>query len=191
MTCALILGLVALAGLATAWGGRAQSLVAGLSAGLGAPQMVWLVALLCGAPTALVMGLAGAALAAGHGPSHRGLLIAAALLAAAFDLMLTVRRSAPQEPTRSLGAIALVLSARQMVDAPRWLAFASGAAMDDGLLPALAVTTGSGAALALAAFAPGLVADHGRAMLARRILALALLAASVWAGFHSLPASPQ
>ena len=190
MTWALILGQVALAALAVAWGGRAQVLTAGLSSSLAAPRAVWLVALACSAATAWVMAQAGAAIAGGWPPIDRAMACTAGLLLAGAELAWPVRPTHPKEPTRSWGAITLVLAARQSLDAPRWLGFAVGAAWGDGPLPALAVTTGSGAALAIAAFAPRLTAGHGRAQAARRVLALAALGASAWIALHGLPGSP-
>ena len=58
-----------------------------------------------------------------NGP-RKTMFVAAALAVAAIELAWPMRKKPPREPTRSLGAIALVLGAGQVTDAARFLVLA-------------------------------------------------------------------
>ncbi|MEC9150045.1 MAG: TMEM165/GDT1 family protein, partial [Pseudomonadota bacterium] len=60
------------------------------------------------------------------------------------------RERAPREPTRSLGAMAIVLFARQLTDASRFLVAAFAVVFATWPLAALGGTIGGGAAVVLA-----------------------------------------
>ena len=66
---------------------------------------------------------------------------------AALELMFASARRAPAEPTRSLGAIALVLFAGQLTDAARFLVLALAVASGEPALAAVGGALGSGAVL--------------------------------------------
>lgn len=112
----------------TSTGGRDQLLVARLSESLGQSGALLAVVMALCAATAAIMAYAGASIAAMlPGPAQQ-MLIAMALAIAAVELFWPVKIKQPVEPTRSLGAIALVLGARQIGDAARFAIFALAAA---------------------------------------------------------------
>ncbi|MGQ7830233.1 hypothetical protein [Altererythrobacter sp. Z27] len=133
--------------LAAACGGRAQLTVARLAAALGNSGGLLLAALTAAFVSSLAMGFAGAWLAGLVGQTAGIWLVVLGIALAAAELAVPVRLAAPREPTRSLGAIALALTLRQVFDAPRWLAFALGAALASPEAAALAAAVGSGLAL--------------------------------------------
>lgn len=133
--------------LAAACGGRAQLTVARLAGALGSSGGLLLAALAAACVTSIAMGFAGAWLAGLVGQEARIWLVVLGIALAAVELAVPVRLATPREPTRSLGAIALVLTLRQIFDAPRWLAFALGAALASPDTAALAGAAGSGLAL--------------------------------------------
>lgn len=110
---ALVLSLVA------AQGGRAQQIVAQLSARLGRAAGVLLAAAGASALAAGAMAVLGASLHASLPAGAHAPLACAALLAAAVALVLPLRGRPLREPTRSLGAIILALVMRQSADPPR------------------------------------------------------------------------
>ncbi len=127
-------------------GARDQLLVARLANPLGG--LILLAALLSAIFTAGLMALAGDAIAALLPDAARQMLVAIALLVAAFELFWPVREKRVQEPTRSPFAAFVVLLARQWGDAARFLVFALAAAT---ALPAFVALGGAaGAAVALA-----------------------------------------
>ncbi len=112
----------------TSMGGRDQLLVARLSEALGQNRALLGVAMAVCAATAAVMAYAGASIAAMLPGPARQMLIAIALAVAGAELLWPVKLKHAAEPTRSLGAIALVLGARQIGDAARFAIFALAAA---------------------------------------------------------------
>jgi len=123
--CLILVALIAL-------GGREQRLVAQLSdalaersgAAIRRPVPLLAVAIVCAAISAAVMTYAGFTLAAITPARAAWMLVALALAFAAVELFWPVRLKAPGEPTRSLGAIGLVLLWRQVGDAARFVIFA-------------------------------------------------------------------
>ena len=109
-------------------GGRDQIMVARFSARLGQSGALLAVAISVSAATAAVMAYAGAHIAALLPVPAQHMLIAIALGVAALELFWPVRLREAKEPTRSLGAIAIVLLARQIGDAARFAVFAFAAA---------------------------------------------------------------
>lgn len=169
--------IVPLAAFAATCGGRTQVTLAQLARALGGGGPVLLAALGTSALTSLAMALAGAWLGSLAGGEARAALAGAGLTLAAIELAWPLRPVMLREPTRSLGAIALVLAARQALDAARWIAFASAAALADPAAPALGAAVGSGGALALASLAPARIGPM-RAM--RLWLAIAALGGAAW-----------
>lgn len=131
-------------------GGRSALLVGRLSAvlgsGFGMLAACWLAALASSALAAWAGGLIAPLMQ----PAGKTMFTAAALALAAVELLVTSSRPAPAEPTRSLGAIALVLFAGQLADASRFLVLALTVATGEPVLAAAGGTLGSGAVLTAA-----------------------------------------
>jgi hypothetical protein len=83
-------------------------------------------------------------------PAGKTMFVAAALAMAAIELAWPMRKAPPEEPTRSLGAIGLVLLAGQLFDAARFLVLALAVATGNALLAAVGGALGSGAVMTLA-----------------------------------------
>lgn len=111
-------------------GGRQTVRVARLSAGLGGSGLVLLAALAACGFACIAAAWLGAQLAMNFGPQGRAAFVAAALLSAALDLAFGRAGRVPAEPTRSFGAILLVLAVAQLPSAAS--------------LATLAVSTGAG-----------------------------------------------
>ena len=138
-------------------GGRAQMLTGRLSDGLSRsldnrierPFPLLVVAMLCAIACGAAMAWFGNQLAMLVQPESLLLLIAAAMGLGELELVWPVKSKAMQEPTRSMVAIAVVLVARQICDAPRLLVLAV-AALQNQMLPTL-IGGAAGGALAAAA----------------------------------------
>ncbi|MBI1402228.1 MAG: hypothetical protein GC147_03310 [Porphyrobacter sp.] len=166
-------------------GARDQWLVARWADGLGQRASLLLVAIAAAAFSAALMAWAGAGLAALLPPRAARMLVAAALAIAAFELGWPVRQTVPREPTRSLGAIFIVLAARQVGDAARFTVLALAAAAHLPAVAALGGAVGGAAALALgwALGASGLVRWPLRGL--RRGLGLCLILAALFIGLNA------
>jgi Ca2+/H+ antiporter, TMEM165/GDT1 family len=134
---------------ALALGGRDQLLVAQWSEGPGQSTAMLLVALACAIASACVMAWLGSGFAALLPRRAGQMLVAFALAAAAIELAWPAKPKAPREPTRSLGAIAIVLLARQVGDGARFAVFALAAWAHWPAATALGGAVGGGAAVAL------------------------------------------
>lgn len=141
-------------------GGRDQWLVAHWADALGQGAPLLALATLTSALSAGVMAWVGAEFAALLPRRAAQMLVAFACAAAAFELLWPVKVKAPNEPTRSLGAIGIVLLARQIGDGARFAVFALAA------WTAVPLTVGLGGAMAGAA-AVGLAWSLGADALAR------------------------
>jgi putative Ca2+/H+ antiporter (TMEM165/GDT1 family) len=157
---------------AIALGGRDQLLVAILSDRLGRSGQLLALAAVCAALSAALMAWAGAGLAAILPRRAADMLVAFALVAAAFELAWPARVRQPAEPTRSLGAIGIILLARQVGDAARFVVFAFAAQAVYPLVSALGGTLGGIGAIGLGWFA----GDEALARFPLRALRLALAA---------------
>jgi putative Ca2+/H+ antiporter (TMEM165/GDT1 family) len=141
-------------------GGRDQWMVARWAGALGQSRQLLAAALLSSCLAAVAMAWFGAEFA-NLLPRRAGqMLVAFALAIAAAELALPVRVKVPDEPTRSLGAIFVVLLARQIGDAARFAVFALAA------WTTLPFTAGLGGALG-GAVAVGLGWAAGAETLAR------------------------
>jgi len=127
---------------ALALGGRDQLMVGQWADSLGRSTPLLLTAMASAMLAAAAMAWLGAEFAALLPRRAAQMLVAFALGLAAIELAWPVRLTAPQEPTRSLGAIAIILFARQVGDAARFAVFALAA------WAALPLTVGLGGALA-------------------------------------------
>lgn len=134
---------------ALALGGRDQGMVADWADRLGQSAQLLAVAALCAAAAAGSMAWLGAGFAAMLPPPAAQMLVAFALAIAAVELVLPVRRKPPQEPTRSLGALAIVLLARQIGDGARFAVFALAAWSAMPLTAGLGGAVGGAAAVAI------------------------------------------
>jgi len=166
-------------------GGGAQQIVSGLAGTLPNSPILPSLMVLTSVLTAFAMAYLGLWLSAHFIGLPRALLVAGGLLLAAITLF----RSEPfvpiREPTRSIGAIFMALSGKQALDAPRWLAFAAGAAITEPLGIALGVTFGSAAALLSAWIAPEMGRHTSKLRILRIVLAMLALAVAafvLWVG---------
>lgn len=141
--------LALIAVLMTSIGSRDQLLVAQLSVRLGRSYGLlaagWLVAIV----TAGIMAWAGHAVAKILPGEGKTMLVAIALVIAGAELAWPNRVKAAKEPTRSLGAITLVLFSRQFGDAGRFLIFAIAAATGAPVLAGIGGALGAGAAVTI------------------------------------------
>jgi putative Ca2+/H+ antiporter (TMEM165/GDT1 family) len=170
---------------ALALGGRDQWLVARWADALGRSVPLLLTGIACAALSAALMAWVGAEFAAMLPRRAAQMLIAFALALAAFELAWPVKPLAPREPTRSLGAIAIVLAARQVGDAARFAVFALAASASLPATAALGGALGGGAAIALG-WSVG-VQGLGRLPLPiiRRVLAACLIVAALFIGLNA------
>lgn len=170
---------------ALALGGRDQWLVARWAEGLGRSIPLLLTGIACATLSAALMAWAGAEFAALLPRRAAQMLVAFALALAAFELAWPVRPPAPREPTRSFGAIAIVLAARQVGDAARFAIFALAAGAS---LPATAALGGALGGAGAIALGWSLGADGlGRFPLTilRRVFAVGLLLAALLIGLDA------
>ena len=131
-------------------GTRSAVLTARLSRELGAGAGLLVVCWGTAVATSALAGWAGALMAPVMAPAAKAMFVAAALALAALELLLTRSRPAPAEPTRSLGAMALVLFAGQLTDAARFFVLALAVATGVPALAAIGGAFGSGAVLTAA-----------------------------------------
>ena len=131
-------------------GGRPALLTARLSGALGGNVGLIVVCWLTASGTSALAGWAGNWLAPQMAPAANGMFVAAALAVSAIELLLMRSRAAPAEPTRSLGAIALVLLAEQVADAARFFVLALAVATAAPAMAAAGGALGSGAVLTAA-----------------------------------------
>ena len=142
--------LALLATAAATFAGREAVRVARLSAALGA-RAALLTA--CWLACAIGKGLAawlGARIATRLVPDATAVLVAVALLIAAGELALLRPSSPPAEPTRSFGAIVIVLGVAQLTSAAGLLTLALAVTATVPQLTALGGALGSGAGLTAA-----------------------------------------
>lgn len=132
-------------------GVRSARLSAGFAPPAGAPPGLLLALWLSAIATSALAAWAGALLAPQLPGAARQMFVALALLVAAVELVLLRAPRAPAEPTRSMGAILLVLLASQLTDSTRLVVAALALATGEPLLAAAGGALGSGAALTLAA----------------------------------------
>lgn len=175
MTWLATLLMAVAAGFITANGGRAQWLVARLSNDLG-PS---LGLLLCGLTTSgVAMGLSvwlGAMASAHFGSAALSAVAALALFGATGELLWPVRAPLAKEPTRSLGAISLVLFAKQVLDAPRLILFAVATQIPQAIVLGLGGAIGVGFCLWLAWEFGEIIERQFSTVVARWITGLILL----------------
>lgn len=170
---------------ALATGGRDQWMVARWADALGPSGALLAVAVLCSIASAGAMAWIGAEFAALLPRRAGQMLVAFALGAAALELAVPVRLKSPQEPTRSLGAVAIVLLARQIGDGARFVVFALAAWASLPLAAGLGGALGGAAAVTLgwSVGAAGLARWPLRVV--RLVLAAGLLLAALFIGLNA------
>lgn len=165
---------------ALAFGARDQWLVAQWSDALGRSVPLLLLGIVCAVLSAALMAWLGEGFAALLPPRASRMLVAFALALAAFELVWPVKNIAPREPTRSLGAIAIVLAARQVGDAARITIFALAASAHWPASAALGGAIGGGAAIALGWSLGAARLSRWPVLELRRSLAAGLLVAALF-----------
>lgn len=178
-----ILSLVLVAMLAT--GGRDQWLIAHWAERLGRSAQLLAVGILSSCLSAAAMAWIGAEFAAFLPRRAAQMLVAFALALAAAELAWPVRPEAPREPTRSLGALALVLLARQIGDGARFAIFALAAWTTSPVTAALGGAMGGAGAVLIgwSAGAAGLARWPLRAV--RIVLAAGLSTTALFIGLDA------
>lgn len=134
---------------AIALGGRDQLIVAQFAESLERSAPLLATAALCAVLSACVMAYAGASMAAILPRRAAEMLVAFALAAAAVELAWPVKVKPMKEPTRSFVAIGVVLFARQLGDAARFIIFALAAWAVYPTTALIGGALGGGAAVAL------------------------------------------
>jgi hypothetical protein len=134
----------------TTLGGREAVRVARLSAALGGGGALLVAGWLACAIACMLAARLGAGIAGELVPDAKAMLVAIALLLAALELLVLRPGRAPAEPTRSFGAVLLVLGAAQLTAAAGFLVFALAGATGAPWLAATGGALGSGTVFAAA-----------------------------------------
>lgn len=165
-------------------GGRDWLLAARLSEKLGNIPALLIVGVIASAASAALMAFAGALIAQAMPGPAQAMLVAIALLVAAVELAWQRDARLPDEPTRSFVPVLIVLLARQVGDAARFLVFAlaaGGAAVLAGAGGAL----GGMAAMAIAVLAGPDIAQRAPLRAIRLGIAAILAIAAIWIGLSA------
>jgi Ca2+/H+ antiporter, TMEM165/GDT1 family len=142
--------LALLAAAAATLGGREAVRVARLSAALGQGAGLLVAAWLACLAACVLAAWVGAGIAAQLASNAKSMLVAIALLLSGVELAILKQARAPAEPTRSFGAILVVLAAAQLTAAAGFMVFALAAATGTPWLAAAGGTLGSAAVLSAA-----------------------------------------
>lgn len=172
---------VLLAGL----GARDQVSVAVLAASQGARPGVLLTGIAVSFATAAFAAWAGSVVMPLLTAKARLVMAAIALAFAAAEAFWPFAARRPEEPTASLGALAIVLLAHQLTDAARFLVFALAVALAAPVFAGLGGAVGGAAVIAAGWMLPEVFADP-RVRLARRLIGGLLLAIALVVGFSAL-----
>lgn len=105
-------------------GARDQLTVAGIAARQGQRPGLLVIAVATSIATAAAAAYGGALLGPLMGGNARLMFASLALAFAGLEMLVLTARGMPAEPTQSLGATAIVLSAHQITDASRFLVLA-------------------------------------------------------------------
>jgi putative Ca2+/H+ antiporter (TMEM165/GDT1 family) len=166
-------------------GARDQLLVARLTQVLGRRASLLLLACTSVAAISALMAWAGHAIAALVPPSGKAMLVAIALFMAAVELFWPNREKTPKEPTRSLFAFGLVILARQLGDAARFLVFALAVATGVPWLAGAGGALGGCAALALGWVMAGELEAKWPLRAIRIVLGTVILLAALFIGLSA------
>ena len=170
---------------ALALGARDQWLVAQWADGLGQSVPLLLVGIASACLSAAAMAWVGAEFAALLPRRAAQMLVAFALAIAAFELAWPVRVKAPREPTRSLGAIGIVLLARQIGDGARFVVFALAAWASLPTAAALGGALGGTAAVTLGWAVGGTGLTRWPLRSVRMVFAACLIVAALFIGLNA------
>jgi hypothetical protein len=163
-----------LAVLLVGFGARDQATVAGLTLRQGGRPGVLLVGIAVSITTAAFAAWGASLVMPMLIPKARMILAAMALALAGIEALVIAARRQPDEPTASLGALAIVLFAHQLTDAARFLVFAIAVASSAPIAAGIAGAVGGTVLLAVGWAAPDAV-THARARTARRLVGAAML----------------
>lgn len=139
-----------LACLIATFGGRESTSVARLSGALGQGPGLLAAIWISAAISSGIAGWLGAAIAPQLIAEAKLVFAAVALMLGGAELLLLRPRQTPAEPTRSTGAILLVLTASQLTDAARFLVLALALATGSAVLAAAGGALASGLVLSMA-----------------------------------------
>lgn len=170
---------------ALALGGRDQWLVAHWADALGQRASLLAIGVISAGFAAALMAWVGAGFAAQLPARAAQMLVAFALAIAGFELAWPVKHAAPREPTRSLGAFAIVLAARQLGDAARFAVFAFAAWASLPATAALGGALGGAGAIALGWSLGGEGLARLPLAIIRRVLAAGLIVAALFIGLNA------
>jgi putative Ca2+/H+ antiporter (TMEM165/GDT1 family) len=170
---------------ALAMGGRDQWLVAHWADALERGTALLAVAVLCACLSAGAMAWIGAEFAELLPRRAAQMLVAFALAIAAAELALPVRLKQPEEPTRSLGAIAIVLLARQIGDGARFAVFALAAWTVVPVAAGLGGAMGGAAAVAIGWSLGSETLARWPLRMVRLVLAGCLMIAALFIGLNA------
>lgn len=162
--------------------GREAVRVGRLSAALG---QAWALLAAAWSASLVLAGAAwvGARVAVHLHPDGRLMMVAFALVLGGLELLVLRPTPQPEEPTRSFGAITLVLAAAQVTGAASLLVFALAGLGGVPWLAGAGGVLGAGVALSAAwAAGPQWDARPGLQRAARQIVGGALIVAGCWAG---------
>ena len=166
-------------------GSRDQLIVAHFSSASKRGPGVLAAAIVSATLSAMAMALAGQVISSLLPDAAKTMLVAIALLFAAIELAWPARHHAPEEPTRSLAAIIIVLMARQVGDGARFLVFAIAAATGAPVLAGVGGALGGALALAAAWAAGEATLDRVPLRAMRLALAAGALVMAVVAGLDA------
>lgn len=175
-----------IATLLAATGGRDQRMAANLSAKLG-PSIGLLVTLwiTCAASAAFAAAVGAGMAQLLPSPGAKSMFVAFALLLGAAELAWPFLWKEPEEPTRSLFAIAFVVASRQLLDAARFIVVAIAAYFENPVLVGIGGAIGGGAAVTFGwAMGDGLTRKLPLRGIRLAIAGLLLLAA-IWTGMSA------
>ncbi|MEY4720946.1 MAG: hypothetical protein RIQ46_671 [Pseudomonadota bacterium] len=163
-------------------GARDQVTLAGLAERNGASAGLLATGIVVAVASASAAAWAATAISPMLTPGARLIFAAMALAAAGIESLLLSPGRKPQEPTHSLGALAIVLLAHQLTDAARFLVLAIAVATAAPIAAGVGGAAGGAVVLSAAWLAPEVWRDP-RLLLARRAIgAVLLLVAAVLAG---------
>jgi hypothetical protein len=172
---------VLLAGL----GARDQATVAALSQRQGARPGVLVVGIAVSIATAVFAAWAASFAVPLLAAKARTAMVAIALVIAAVESLWPFATRRMEEPTASLGALAIVVLAHQLTDAARFLVFALAVAADAPLAAGIGGAAGGSASLAAAWMLPE-VFGAPAVRLARRVVGGVLLLLALVVAFRAL-----
>jgi hypothetical protein len=172
---------VLLAGL----GARDQATIAALSQRQGARPGVLLTGIAISLATATFAAWAASVVAPELTPRARLAMAVIALGLAGHEALWPFASRRPQEPTASLGALAIVLLAHQLTDAARFLVFGIAVALAAPVAAGIGGAVGGALMLAAGWMAPEIF-THPRLRLARRRVGALLLLVALIVGYRAL-----